>query len=58
MSIASRSRLQARLSDALGAGAVLTEPEDLAVYAFDAGCEARMPPPHHGVAEAPWMPWN
>jgi glycolate oxidase len=43
MSIASRSRLQARLSDALGAGAVLTEPEDMAVYAYDAGCEASLP---------------
>jgi glycolate oxidase len=43
MSIASTPKLQARLIDALGADAVYTEPEDLAVYAFDAGCETSLP---------------
>src|SRR5665213_1728265 len=35
--------LAERLVDALGAGAVKTAPEDLAVYAFDAYSESRPP---------------
>src|SRR5579884_964026 len=35
--------LLARLVDALGADAVKTQPEDLAVYAFDAYSQGRMP---------------
>jgi glycolate oxidase len=37
------SRVRERLVDALGADAVRTEPEDLAVYAFDAYCEDSLP---------------
>jgi glycolate oxidase len=43
MNSASASRLRERLIGALGAKAVLTEPEDLAVYAFDAGSEESLP---------------
>jgi glycolate dehydrogenase FAD-linked subunit len=39
----SRSGLNLALRDALGADAVLTSPEDLAAYAFDAYSEDRMP---------------
>ncbi len=37
------SRVRERLIDALGADAVRTEPEDLAVYSFDAYSEERLP---------------
>jgi glycolate oxidase len=37
------SELEARLLDALGADAVLSAPEDLAVYAYDAGTERSLP---------------
>jgi glycolate oxidase len=43
METLSASRLHERLSDALGAEAVKTAPEDLAVYAFDAYSEAHLP---------------
>src|SRR5271166_4622286 len=43
MEIAPASRLHQRLIDAIGGDAVKTEPEDLAVYAFDAYSEARLP---------------
>jgi glycolate oxidase len=43
METVSASRLHERLSDALGAEAVKTAPEDLAVYAFDAYSEAHLP---------------
>jgi glycolate oxidase len=37
------STLGTRLNDALGAGVALTQPEDLAAYAFDAYSEDRLP---------------
>jgi glycolate oxidase len=43
MEIAAASRLHERLADALGAEGVRSEPEDLAVYAFDAYSETRLP---------------
>lgn len=43
MKTAVGSRLRERLVDALGGGAVRTEPEDLAVYAFDASSEDNLP---------------
>ena len=38
-----RRELQRRLTEALGAASVLTSPEDLAVYSFDACSEDRLP---------------
>jgi glycolate oxidase len=43
MEIATASRLHERLTGALGAEGVRSEPEDLAVYAFDAYSETRLP---------------
>jgi glycolate oxidase len=43
MESATRERFGERLVDAIGADAVLTAPEDLAVYSFDAYSEERLP---------------